>query len=108
VHPWQGGGFRVLLNGTIRVMHQLFHLAMIVHARAADASKAIRAMQHRFASRRASAIAKRFAAVVVNYSSAKDDADRVVAEIKANGGRAIAVKGDVGKAARPSIGSMCW
>src|SRR5260370_3125229 len=39
------------------------------------------------------------AAVVVNYSSSKDDADRVVAEIKANGGKAIAVKGDRGKAA---------
>jgi 3-oxoacyl-[acyl-carrier protein] reductase len=39
------------------------------------------------------------AAVVVNYSSSKDGADRVVAEIKANGGKAIAVKGDIGKAA---------
>jgi len=49
------------------------------------------------------AIAKRLsasgAAVVVNYSSSKEDADRVVADIKANGGRAIAVKGDVAKAA---------
>jgi 3-oxoacyl-[acyl-carrier protein] reductase len=48
------------------------------------------------------AIAKRLsaagAAVVVNYSSSKADADRVVADIKANGGRAIAVKGDVAKA----------
>ena len=39
------------------------------------------------------------AAVVVNYSSAKADADRVVADIAANGGKAIAVKGDVTKAA---------
>lgn len=39
------------------------------------------------------------AAVVVNYSSAKDGADRVVAEIIAKGGKAIAVKGDVAKAA---------
>ena len=39
------------------------------------------------------------AAVVVNYSSSKDGADRVVADIKANGGTAIAVKGDVAKAA---------
>src|SRR5712671_6391629 len=39
------------------------------------------------------------AAVVVNYSSSKDGADRVLAEIKANGGKAIAVKGDIGKAA---------
>jgi len=49
------------------------------------------------------AIAKRLsasgAAVVVNYSSSEEDADRVVADIKANGGRAIAVKGDVAKAA---------
>jgi 3-oxoacyl-[acyl-carrier protein] reductase len=49
------------------------------------------------------AIAKRFseagASVVVNYSSSKKDADQVVADIKANGGKAIAIKGDVAKAA---------
>jgi len=39
------------------------------------------------------------AAVVVNYSSSKEDADRVVAAITATGGKAIAVKGDVAKAA---------
>src|SRR5438445_13537017 len=39
------------------------------------------------------------AAVVVNYSSSKEGADRVVADINANGGKAIAVKGDVAKAA---------
>jgi len=39
------------------------------------------------------------ARVLVNYSSSKDGADRVVADIKANGGTAIAVKGDVAKAA---------
>jgi 3-oxoacyl-[acyl-carrier protein] reductase len=39
------------------------------------------------------------AAVVVNYSFSKEGADRVVADIKANGGKAIAVKGDVAKAA---------
>jgi 3-oxoacyl-[acyl-carrier protein] reductase len=39
------------------------------------------------------------AAVVVNYSSSKDGADKVVAAIKAEGGKAIAVKGDVAKAA---------
>jgi 3-oxoacyl-[acyl-carrier protein] reductase len=39
------------------------------------------------------------AAVVVNYSSSRDDADRVVADIKAKGGTAVAVKGDVAKAA---------
>jgi 3-oxoacyl-[acyl-carrier protein] reductase len=46
------------------------------------------------------AIAKHFAAegasVVVNYSSSKTDADRVVAEIAAKGGKAVAVKGNVG------------
>ncbi|MGH6823726.1 MAG: SDR family NAD(P)-dependent oxidoreductase, partial [Methylocella sp.] len=48
-------------------------------------------------------IAKSFAAegaaVVVNYASSKDGADRVVAAIGAEGGKAIAVQGDVGKAA---------
>jgi 3-oxoacyl-[acyl-carrier protein] reductase len=48
------------------------------------------------------AIAKGFAeagaAVVVNYASSKDGADRVVDEIKQKGGKAIAVKGDVAKA----------
>src|ERR1700731_1642262 len=39
------------------------------------------------------------AAVVVNYASSKDGADRVVADIKAKGGKAIAVQGDVAKAA---------
>src|SRR5271168_1891298 len=46
------------------------------------------------------AIAKHLAAegasVVVNYASSKTDADRVVAEISAKGGKAIAVKGNVG------------
>lgn len=37
------------------------------------------------------------AAVVVNYASSKDGADRVVAEISNSGGRAIAVQGDVSK-----------
>lgn len=39
------------------------------------------------------------AAVVVNYSSSKDGADKVVAAIEAAGGKALAVKGDVSKAA---------
>jgi 3-oxoacyl-[acyl-carrier protein] reductase len=38
------------------------------------------------------------AAVVVNYASSKEGADRVVAEITDAGGRAIAVQGDVSKA----------
>jgi 3-oxoacyl-[acyl-carrier protein] reductase len=49
------------------------------------------------------AIAKRLseagASIVVTYSSSKKDADRVVADIKGNGGKAIAVKADVAKAA---------
>jgi 3-oxoacyl-[acyl-carrier protein] reductase len=39
------------------------------------------------------------AAVVVNYVSSKEDADRVVADIVAKAGKAIAVRADVGKAA---------
>src|SRR4030095_16407424 len=38
------------------------------------------------------------AAVVVNYASSKEGADRVVAAITGNGGKAIAVQGDVSKA----------
>ena len=48
-------------------------------------------------------IAKRLAAegaaVVINYASSKDGAERVVADIKAKGGKAIAVHGDVAKPA---------
>src|SRR5437899_7745602 len=48
-------------------------------------------------------IAKRLgaagAAVVVNYVSSREGADRVVAEITGKGGKAIAVQGDVSKAA---------
>ena len=47
----------------------------------------------------AKALAEDGASVVVNYSSSKHDADRVVAEIAARGGRAIAVQGDVSKRA---------
>jgi len=47
------------------------------------------------------AIAKQMAAegaaVVVNYSSSKQGADRVVAEITKNGGKAIAVQADISK-----------
>ena len=38
------------------------------------------------------------ASVVVNYATAKSDAERVVAEIKAEGAKAVAVQGDVSKA----------
>src|SRR6185312_6075398 len=38
------------------------------------------------------------AAVVVNYASSKEDAERVVKEITSEGGKAIAVQGDVAKA----------
>lgn len=47
----------------------------------------------------AKSLAEAGASVVVNYSSAKDGADKIVAEIIANGGRAIAVQGDVSKTA---------
>ena len=47
----------------------------------------------------AKALGAEGAAVVVNYASSKDGAERVVAEIKAQGGQAIAVKGDVAKEA---------
>jgi 3-oxoacyl-[acyl-carrier protein] reductase len=47
----------------------------------------------------AKSLANAGAAVVVNYASSKESADRVVAEIKAKGGKAIAVKGDVAKSA---------
>src|SRR6185369_14742712 len=47
-------------------------------------------------------IAKRAAAegakVVVNYASSREDAERVVSEIKAKGGTAVAVQADVAKA----------
>jgi 3-oxoacyl-[acyl-carrier protein] reductase len=47
----------------------------------------------------AKALAEEGASVVVNYSSSKQDAERVVAEISARGGNAIAVQGDVSKPA---------
>jgi 3-oxoacyl-[acyl-carrier protein] reductase len=47
----------------------------------------------------AKGLAAEGAAVVINYASSKDVADRVVADIKAKGGKAIAVQGDVAKAA---------
>jgi 3-oxoacyl-[acyl-carrier protein] reductase len=47
----------------------------------------------------AKALAAQGAAVVVNYASSKEGADKVVAEITAANGRAIAVGGDVSKAA---------
>jgi len=45
------------------------------------------------------ALADEGAAVVVNYSSSKQGADRVVEQIAARGGKAIAVQGDVSKQA---------
>jgi len=47
----------------------------------------------------AKGLAAEGASVVVNYSSSRDGADRVVAEITSQGGKAIAVQGDVSKAA---------
>ena len=39
------------------------------------------------------------AAVVVNYATSREGAEKVVADIVAKGGKAIAVQGDVAKAA---------
>jgi 3-oxoacyl-[acyl-carrier protein] reductase len=47
----------------------------------------------------ARALALEGAAVVVNYSSAKADADKVLADVRSQGGKAIAVQADVSKAA---------
>jgi 3-oxoacyl-[acyl-carrier protein] reductase len=47
----------------------------------------------------AKALAAEGAAVTVNYSTSREGAERVVAEVKAAGGRAIAVQGDVAKQA---------
>jgi 3-oxoacyl-[acyl-carrier protein] reductase len=47
----------------------------------------------------AKGLAAEGAAVVVNYASSKEDADRVVAEIVEKGGKAIAIQADVAKAA---------
>ncbi len=47
----------------------------------------------------AKALAAEGASVVVNYSSSKAGADKVVAEITSKGGKAIAVQGDVSKQA---------
>jgi 3-oxoacyl-[acyl-carrier protein] reductase len=45
----------------------------------------------------AKALAADGAAVAVNYASSKEGADKVVAEIKAKGGEAVAVQGDFSK-----------
>lgn len=47
----------------------------------------------------AKALAAEGAAVAVNYATSKAGAEKVVAEIASKGGKAIAVQGDVGKAA---------
>ena len=47
----------------------------------------------------AKGLAAEGAAIVVNYASSKEGADRVVADITAKGGKAVAVQGDVAKAA---------
>jgi len=47
----------------------------------------------------AKALAADGASVVVNYASSKEGADKVVADIKAKGGKAVAVHGDVSKQA---------
>lgn len=46
----------------------------------------------------AKSLAAEGASVVVNYSSSKEGADKIVAEIKGAGGKAVAVQGSVAKA----------
>jgi 3-oxoacyl-[acyl-carrier protein] reductase len=46
----------------------------------------------------AKALAAEGASVVVNYASSKEGAERVVTDIAQNGGRAVALQGDVSKA----------
>jgi 3-oxoacyl-[acyl-carrier protein] reductase len=46
----------------------------------------------------AKALASAGAAVVVNYASSKEGADRVVADITKKGGKAVAIQADVSKA----------
>ncbi|TXN04098.1 glucose 1-dehydrogenase [Methylobacterium sp. WL64] len=48
----------------------------------------------------ATALAREGAAVVVNYASSRADAEAVTAAINAEGGKAIAVQGDVSKSAQ--------
>jgi 3-oxoacyl-[acyl-carrier protein] reductase len=45
----------------------------------------------------AKSLAAEGASVVVNYAASKEGADRVVAEIVSQGGKAIAIQGDVSK-----------
>jgi 3-oxoacyl-[acyl-carrier protein] reductase len=45
----------------------------------------------------AKSLAAEGASVVVNYASSKDGADKVVADIKSKGGKAVAVQGDFSK-----------
>jgi glucose 1-dehydrogenase len=45
----------------------------------------------------AKALAAEGAMVIVNYSSSPDKADKVVEEVKSNGGKAMAIKADVSK-----------
>src|SRR5579864_8884501 len=47
----------------------------------------------------AKALAAQGASVVVNYASSRAGADKVIADITAAGGKAVAVGGDVSKAA---------
>ena len=45
----------------------------------------------------AKGLAAEGASVIVNYSSSKEGADKIVAQIVKNGGHAVAVQGDVSK-----------
>src|SRR5439155_2873347 len=75
-------------EGGLRTMGKLNHKVAVV----TGASKGIGASI-------AKSLAKEGAAVVVNYASSKKDAERVVAEITRDGGKAIAVQANVAKQA---------
>jgi len=47
----------------------------------------------------AKAFGKAGATVIVNYSSSKSDADKIVGEIQSQGGKAVAIKADMSKSA---------
>src|ERR1700744_852268 len=79
---------RLVQNTDRQIMNKLINKVAVV----TGASKGIGAQT-------AKGLAAEGASVVVNYSSSKDGADNVVAEIKSKGGKAVAIQGDVSKAA---------
>src|SRR6185437_12576959 len=85
---WSGPGHRNHIHSKGFVMSKLTGKVAIV----TGASKGIGAGISK-------ALAEAGAAVVVNYASSREGAERVVAEIKGKGGKAVAVQGNVAKTA---------